>query len=44
MFVGYHVENWVLILDLHGMGLGNAPIKALGVIIGNFILYFYNKI
>lgn len=34
MFVGYAVENWVVILDLHGMGLGSIPLKALGVIIG----------
>lgn len=34
MFVDYAVENWVIVLDLHEMGLGSIPIKALGAIIG----------
>lgn len=40
MFVGYAVENWVVILDLHGMGLGSIPLKALGVIIGTMSTNF----
>ena len=38
MFVPYAVENWVMILDLQGMGLSSVPIKALGVIIGKKII------
>lgn len=49
MFHDYAIENWVVILDLHGMGLSSVPTKALGAIIGNInnqnrhlILYIIN--
>lgn len=35
MFVPYSVENWVVVLDIKGTGIGDIPIKALGAIIGN---------
>ncbi|EAR86555.2 CRAL TRIO domain protein (macronuclear) [Tetrahymena thermophila SB210] len=34
MFVNYHIENWVFIIDTGGMGLFDLPINALKMIIG----------
>ncbi|KRW98377.1 P-loop containing nucleoside triphosphate hydrolase [Pseudocohnilembus persalinus] len=40
MFHDYAIENWVVILDLHGMGLSSIPTKALGAIIGHMSTNF----
>lgn len=34
MFVNYHIENWVFIIDTGNMGLFDLPINALKMIIG----------
>lgn len=34
MFVPYHIENWVFIIDVHDKGLFSLPISALRTIIG----------
>ncbi len=33
MFVDYHIENWILIIDTGGMGIFELPLKALNIMI-----------
>ncbi|EGR32613.1 hypothetical protein IMG5_076430 [Ichthyophthirius multifiliis] len=33
MFVGYYIENWILIIDTGGMGIFDLPLKALNMMI-----------
>jgi len=35
MFVPYHVENWIMLIDVHEKGLMSLPLSALKSLIGN---------
>lgn len=40
MFVDYHIENWIFIIDTGKMGLFDLPINALKMIIGAMSLNY----
>jgi hypothetical protein len=34
MFVDYHVENWIMVIDTGGLGVFGLPMKGLKLIVG----------
>ena len=34
MFVDYHIENWIMVIDTGGLGVFGLPMKGLKLIVG----------